>query len=666
MRGDSVASFDLPTVLRFAELALAALGEAREEIDALNVYPVPDGDTGTNMFLTFEAARDSLLDALGDDRRRACRCDLRTAMAAFARGALLGARGNSGVILSQLVGALFKRLAAARPEDRSAEVFAEGMALATEASYAAVGTPVEGTILSVARAAAEAAPRPPKDPDARLGHVVRGGGRRPPATALARTPDQLQTLRTPAWSTPAVAGCAWCSTPPRRRSPVAGPSPRHHALGVARHPGAAAARATSPPDGPGLRGDVPPRRRRRPHPDLRTALAPLGDSLVVVGGDGLWNVHVHVDDVGAAVEAGIEAGRPHRVRVTHFAEQSGREPRAARQAAAARVVAVAAGAGLGDLFVRGRCHGRPGRSGPTAARPARSSRRSAAAGAAEVIVLPNDRDSVAAAEAAARTARETEGVRVAVIPTNAQVQGLAALAVHEPGRSFEQDIVEMTAAARHARSGAVTVAARHAMTTAGPCEPGDVLGVDRGRLRDRRARPVRRRRPACSSGSSAAVARWSRSWPGPAPGDLAERCAAYLAEARPTVDVVVYDGGQPRLPPPRRCRVGASGDDATSGRRLSATIGWDDRLETVAGKHASKIEKAFGYRTVGDLLGHYPRRYVDKGSLSDLSGSSPTSTSPSSARVQALASCTPTPTAAAAAWPTASRWWWPPRAAGCR
>ena len=141
-------------MLRFAELALAALGEAREEIDALNVYPVPDGDTGTNMYLTFEAARErdarrAATDAAG---RRP-----RAALAAFARGALLGARGNSGVILSQLVGALCKRLAAAGPDDRSAAVFADGLALATEASYAAVGRPVEGTILSVARAAAEAA-----------------------------------------------------------------------------------------------------------------------------------------------------------------------------------------------------------------------------------------------------------------------------------------------------------------------------------------------------------------------------------------------------------------------------------------------------------------------------------------------------------------------------
>ena len=143
-------------------------------------------------------------------------------------------------------------------------------------------------------------------------------------------------------------------------------------------------------------------------PALRAALAPLGDSLVVVGGDGLWNVHVHVDDVGAAVEAGIEAGRPHRVRVTHFAEQLERRttPRSVQRTGRA-VVVVAAGAGLGDLFVQAGATVVPGGAGR---RPSTGQLLEAitSAGAAEVIVLPNDRDSVAAAEAAARTARAGE------------------------------------------------------------------------------------------------------------------------------------------------------------------------------------------------------------------------------------------------------------------
>ena len=112
---DSLATLDLPTIRRFAEVALEALAAAREEIDALNVYPVPDGDTGTNMFLTFESARHGLVDAEPPD-------DLRAALAGFARGALLGARGNSGVIFSQIVGAHCKHMSEAGPDDRAAVV----------------------------------------------------------------------------------------------------------------------------------------------------------------------------------------------------------------------------------------------------------------------------------------------------------------------------------------------------------------------------------------------------------------------------------------------------------------------------------------------------------------------------------------------------------------
>src|SRR5512139_2175716 len=169
MQEDAVATFDLPTVERFAKLALEALGEAREEIDALNVYPVPDGDTGTNLFLTFESARNMMLERMEGDPT----CDLRTALAAYSRGALLGARGNSGVIMSQMIGGLLKRICEAGPGDRSALVFAEGLLRATDASYAAVGEPVEGTILTVARAASSAALEAAAVPEHRLRHVIR-------------------------------------------------------------------------------------------------------------------------------------------------------------------------------------------------------------------------------------------------------------------------------------------------------------------------------------------------------------------------------------------------------------------------------------------------------------------------------------------------------------
>jgi DAK2 domain fusion protein YloV len=479
-----------------------------------------------------------MLDALEDAPE-----DLRVAMATFARGALLGARGNSGVIMSQIVGALCKRLAAAGPDDRSSAVFADGLARASEASYAAVGRPVEGTILSVARAAAEAAAQVAADDTKRLGHVIRAAaaGAR---TALAHTPEQLQTLKDA--GVVDAGGRGLCvvldalETAVTGRRPVSAPAPLGtHAIPVPLPSG------DLTPDGPSYEVMFLLDADDERIPALRTCLAPLGDSLVVVGGDGLWNVHVHVDDVGAAVEAGIEAGRPHRVRVTHFAEQVRRAARpSVRQGRT--VVAVAAGAGLGDLFVEAGATVVPGGPGR---RPSTGQIVEAvtSAGAAEVIVLPNDRDSIAAAEAAARTVRETGDVRVAVIRTEAQVQGLAALAVHEPGRTFEEDIVEMSAAARHARAGSVTVASRQAMTTAGPCEPGDVLGMIEGdfvRVGDDLFDVATHVLERLLGGGGELVTVVA----GADAGDLAQRCASYLHDAHPTVDVLVYDGGQAGYP----------------------------------------------------------------------------------------------------------------------
>jgi dihydroxyacetone kinase-like predicted kinase len=213
-------------------------------------------------------------------------------------------------------------------------------------------------------------------------------------------------------------------------------------------------------------------------------------------------------------------------------------------------VAVAAGPGLQKLFEE---------AGATVVVGGPGNRPSAGmildaingCGAQEVIVLPNDADSVRAAESAARTAEgdpATHGaVRVAVIPTEAQVQGLAAIAVHEPGRTFDQDVLEMTATARHARHGAVTIAARQAMTMAGPCEPGDVLGVVAGDFAvvgsdlDAVAADVLERLLGGGGELVTIVA-------GDGGNELARRTAEGVERRHPHVDVMVYDGGQERYP----------------------------------------------------------------------------------------------------------------------
>jgi len=536
MSDQQVSTFDLGVFLRFADLATERLGDAREEIDALNVFPVPDGDTGTNMFLTMSAARDGLVEATGGDPHGS----LRAGLHGFSKAALLGARGNSGVILAQLLGGFMSYVGHAPPTMRAALMWAHALESATNASYAAVGEPVEGTMLTVARAASEAALAAAVHPEHRLGQVVTRAADEA-RKALELTPEQLPLLKQA--GVVDAGGRGLCVIFDAVATAVTG----RIVVDVNRH-----RRAIPVPmptgdltaGGPAYEVMYLLDAHDEAIPALRQKLAPLGDSLVVVGGEGLWNVHVHVDDVGAALEAGIETGRPYRVRVTHFAEQvsSAREKVARRKGR--KVVAVAAGPGLQALFGEAGAIVVPASPGH---RPSVGTLVEAiqGAGAAEVVLLPNDPDTMRAAEIAARTAEESGEVRVAVIPSQAQVQGLAALAVHEPGRTFDHDVLDMTATARHARHGAVTIAAKQAITMAGPCEPGDVLGVIEGDFAavgqdlDVVATDIIERLISAGGDLVTLVA-------GADDAGLAARCAAYLERSHPTVDVVVYDGGQER------------------------------------------------------------------------------------------------------------------------
>ena len=540
----------LDAVARFVDIATDALSEAREEIDALNVYPVPDGDTGTNMFLTVSAARDELRAARAADPD----LGLEEGMALLARAALMGARGNSGVILSQMLRAYVTHLAGADGEQPRARTIAAAMSSATDASYAAVGTPVEGTILTVARAASDAALASAEGGNARARDVFTAAAAAA-RTALSKTPEQLDVLAQAGVvdaggrGLTVVLDAVETTATGRRPMPYTAPIGTHH-IRVSSPSSAAVPGDDLTEDGPGYEVmyllDVAPELEDDAIGVLREELAPLGDSLVVVGGDGLWNVHVHVDDVGAAIEAGITAGRPYRIRVTHFAEQVAEHRQKLSTRTGRKVVAVAAGPGLTELFESAGAVVVPGGPGQ---RPSTGQLLEAitGCGAAEVVVLPNDGDTVRAAEIAARTAEAEHAVSVEVIPTQAQVQGLAAISVHEPGRSFDADVREMTATARHARHGAVTVAARQAITMAGPCEPGDALGVIAGDFAvvgsdlDAVATDVVERLLAGGGELVTIVS-------GEGGVELAERLAAHVEDTHPTVDVAVHDGGQPRYP----------------------------------------------------------------------------------------------------------------------
>jgi dihydroxyacetone kinase-like predicted kinase len=199
---------------------------------------------------------------------------------------------------------------------------------------------------------------------------------------------------------------------------------------------------------------------------LRDELAGLGDSVVVVGtGEGTWTVHVHVNDIGAAIEAGVRAGRPHRITVTRFAD----EPPPDFRRAGTAVVAVAPGVGVAELFAA---------EGVLVADGTEDAVLDAVltAGTAAAVVLPGRAELTATADAAARRARAA-GVEVAVVPTRSPVQGLAAVAVHDEGRRFGDDVIAMAEAAAATRWAEVCRAERDALTMAGPCRAGDILGL---------------------------------------------------------------------------------------------------------------------------------------------------------------------------------------------
>ncbi len=531
-----LSKLDAPAVRRWSIAAADALAEHRVEIDELNVFPVPDGDTGTNLALTLRAA----CDALGADASATAA----TALRAMARGAVRGARGNSGVIVSQILCGF----ADAVDGDCDAAGLQLALRQAAEHAYAAVADPLEGTILSVARAAADAADIA-ADIAADNGRTlasVMSAALAGAATALDRTTEQLPALARAGVVDAGgrglvvlldslagvVTGAASTLAPPRR-------SPRSRkVLEFAREAGS---------DEYAFEVQYLLDAGDQAVQALRADLAKLGDSLVVVGtGDDLWNVHVHVNDVGAAIEAGVEAGRPHRITVVRFADQIAREPGRSGDRVGTAVVAVAPGDGLAHLFEGEGVHvvgGGPGDNPSTAEVFAAVE----ASGAAQVVLLPNASQVSRVAEAAAEQGR-AEGIEVAVVPTRSPVQGLAAVAVHDPSRRFGDDIIAMAEAAAATRWAEVTIAQREALTSVGRCQAGDILGlidgdvVEIGRsVRDVAVATLDR---LLGIGAELITVIAGRD----ADQALTDELCAHIAQVAPLVEVAVFDGGQPHYP----------------------------------------------------------------------------------------------------------------------
>mgnify|MGYP001426853898 FL=1 len=537
----AVSSLTTKNVVETLSAFHAALGDHKESINRLNVYPVPDGDTGTNMFLTVASVLEELNGVDANDRSAVC--------TAISHGSLMGARGNSGVILSQVLRGISNRFAQA--DEIDAKVLAVALSEASIAADGSVMKPVEGTILTVVREVAKAAQDAASD-----GSILRTVelALEQGETALERTPEQLEVLREAGVVDAGGAGFllllhAFLSIIDGRDLPEA------------MEEGSFAA-VVEPPvvdELSELRYEV---MYLLHAPDqaieeFKKIWAGLGDSIVVVGGDGLWNCHIHTNDIGPTIEAGIEVGRPERIRVTDLSEEV-MEERWVREAAEVgkidervvadevpcAVVAVSPASGISRIF-----HSLGVQElvlGGQSMNPSTSELLGAVerAPGEEVLILPNNSNIVAVAQA---VDAETEKA-VVVVPTTSIPEGLASLLGYDPQTTAAQNSIAMSEIVEGVKVGEVTQAVRPTNTAVGEVTTGDWIGLDRDGI--------------CSIGGTltqAATALLEQLVGGEDEilsvivGDEAtdadiRAVTEWVAENRPEVETEVHKGGQSHYP----------------------------------------------------------------------------------------------------------------------
>jgi DAK2 domain fusion protein YloV len=456
---------ELERVRELAHAALASLERNRQRIDDLNVYPVPDGDTGTNLTLTARSVVEDLDAAAATGRPALAH--------AVTRAALMGARGNSGVIFSQIVRGAADVFGAAEVID--APTFAKALRGASDAAYRAVRRPVEGTMLSVIRELAEEAEaraQPGLGLTELLAAVVERG-----EDALARTPDQLAVLREAGVVDAGGAGlleivrglAAGIAGEPIPDAPVEreelGLDAVHQELSRYRYC------TVFVVEGERLDQDA-----------LEHELEPLGDSLLVVGDETALKIHVHTDDPGRALTAGGAVGTLDGIEIANMHRQAEeREERLLQvvpdtEPNASDVIAVVAGKGNRRLFQS--LGAAAIIEGGQTMNPSTSELVEAieASRAPEVLLLPNNDNVVLTAEQAAKLATRP----VEVIASRSIQAGLAAMVAYDGSRDAAENAEEMREALDAVATGEVTIASRDAQLNGVSVREGNYLGLAEG------------------------------------------------------------------------------------------------------------------------------------------------------------------------------------------
>jgi DAK2 domain fusion protein YloV len=545
----------------------------QETINRLNVYPVPDGDTGTNMALTVESVVASLQDLAGPDPPpaggagahapgpTATAPEMAAVCRAIAHGSLMGARGNSGVILSQLLRGFTQVLATST--QAGAQEVATALVAASDAARQAVLRPVEGTILTVARAAAEGAEL------AIAGHPtltdLLAAAREAAAAALARTPEQLPVLAQAGVVDAGGLGylllldALLSVTDGRALPPAPATDPVVMPVAVSALPGEGWTSEGGAVED--LRYEV---MYLLEAPDVtvrafKEVWAGIGDSIVVVGGEGLWNCHIHTNDVGAAIEAALDAGRPRNIRVTDLVEQM-EEERWVREGAVAvgsadkeeptgppsrtAVVAVANGEGVGRIFRSLGVHHLVAGGQSMNPSTAQILEVVESVPSSEVVLLPNNDNIRPVAMQVCELASKT----VRVVPTSGIVEGFAALLEFDPEAGAQDNASAMAASARRVVAGEVTQAVRDATGPVGPIRAGDWMGLSRDGVE-----VVGESLGEAACGLLGKLLRDDHELVTLIEGEGARvadtrRVTEWLGEHRPDIAVEVHRGGQPLYP----------------------------------------------------------------------------------------------------------------------
>lgn len=531
---------DTPVFLTLVSAAAGALKERKDEVNRLNVFPVPDGDTGTNMSLTMDAV-------LGELSRLAHDATIADACQAVTHGSLMGARGNSGVILSQILRGLCEEAGIAETFD--AEVLAKAFERSTEVAFQAVRKPVEGTMLTVLRdtgTAARTAADAGADLQSALEAVASGA-----FESVRRTPELLPVLKENGVVDAGGYGLAILI-----EGFVAAAS--GHDVAIADVSSAAAPLlAVEPVDdwddeeylyctefllfGSDLDKEA-----------LATYVGEKGGSELVVGDDGMLKIHVHSDDPGAILAHMTSIGEVAEVHVNNMRRQTkARDAKLAAEHGEAPApskpvgfVAVAAGDGLAkilqslgaDVIV----------SGGQTMNPSTQDILDAvrAVPAESVVVLPNNKNIIMAATAAIAVADRP----VAVVPTTSVPQAFAALLAYEGGDDLEAIVAAMTEASCDVRTGEVTTAVKDAKGKVGEIKSGQVIGIAEHEIEvvgdDVAEVAVRLAEVLLSDGAETLTVLAGADLDDDALSSLVDR----IAQAYPDVEVESHRGDQPLYP----------------------------------------------------------------------------------------------------------------------